>query len=100
MTIKPVSMGRPWRCSTRIAALHNKCFPSDQKLIIVHTADAHGGFPPSAAAPAVPLWRFIDLHTSWAAVSAGPFFLFRSSDDLSAHEFDTTPLASKPRVVR
>ena len=41
-----------------IAALHKKSFPPDQKTIITHTADAHGGFPPSAAAAAVPLWRF------------------------------------------
>ncbi|TRB05193.1 hypothetical protein EXN67_26090 [Rhizobium rhizogenes] len=41
-----------------IAALHNICFPSDRNLSIVLTADAHGGFPPSAAAAAVPLWRF------------------------------------------
>ncbi|AXO68557.1 hypothetical protein B0909_26655 (plasmid) [Rhizobium rhizogenes] len=46
------------RRSICIAALHNICFPSDRNLSIVLTADAHGGFPPSAAAAAVPLWRF------------------------------------------
>lgn len=65
------------------------CFPSGQKSSIVHTADAHGGFPPSSAAAAVPLWRFIDLHTSWAAVSAGPFFCLPSYPDRH-------PVACKP----
>ena len=70
-------------CSNCIAALHNKCFPSGQKVGIVHPVDAHGGFPPSAAASAVPLWRFFNLHTSWAAVSAGPFFLPACESGLS-----------------
>ncbi|WP_162109197.1 hypothetical protein [Sinorhizobium sp. CCBAU 05631] len=42
-----------------IAALHKKRFPNDQKTIIMHSVDAHGGFPPSSAATTVPLWRFI-----------------------------------------
>ncbi|RFZ86841.1 hypothetical protein D0Y60_15565 [Shinella sp. WSJ-2] len=41
----------------------------------MHSVDAHGGFPPSAAASAVPLWRFFDLHTSMGRGFAGPFFL-------------------------
>ena len=63
------------QCSIRMAALHNSWFCHDQKTGIVHSADAHGGLPPSAAAPAVPLWRLNDLHTLWAAVFRRPFFL-------------------------
>jgi hypothetical protein len=43
--------------------MHNNCFPIAQKKFITPIADAHGGFPPSSAAAAVPLWRFFDLHT-------------------------------------
>lgn len=67
-------------CGDRIAALHNKCFSNGQKSSILHTADAHGGFPPSAAAAAVPLWRFFDLHTSMGfGFFREPIFLLRPS---------------------
>ena len=38
--------------------------------------DAHGGLsPPSTAASAVPLWRFLTFTLQWAAVSQAHFFL-------------------------
>lgn len=58
-----------------MAALHNKCFPSGQKRGIVHPADAHGGFfPPSAAAAAVPLWRFFEPSHFMGRATRRPIF--------------------------
>ncbi|MQW16377.1 hypothetical protein GHK56_06790 [Sinorhizobium meliloti] len=61
--------------SNRIAALHKKSFAPDQKTIITHAADAHGGFPPSAAAAAVPLWRLNTFIPTGPELSRGPLFL-------------------------
>jgi len=49
---------------------------------MMHTVDAHGGFPPSSAATAVPLWRFIPSKLTGRGSSDGPFSfsLLRSSD--------------------
>jgi DNA-binding transcriptional ArsR family regulator len=60
-----------------MAVMHKYWLKAAQKSTISHIADAHGGlFPPSTAAPAVPLWRFFDLLTykgPW--FSGGPLFL-------------------------
>ncbi|ACP21610.1 hypothetical protein NGR_b01440 (plasmid) [Sinorhizobium fredii NGR234] len=39
----------------------------------MHTVDAHGGFPPSSAATAVPLWRFIPSNSRAAVFPAALF---------------------------
>lgn len=67
-------LGRDQR-GGRIAALHNKCFPIGQKSGIVHEVDAHDGRLPVPSQQLFPS-EVLDLHTSWAAVSAGPFFFF------------------------
>ena len=61
--------------SGRIAALHNKCFPTGQETGIVLAVDAHGGLsPPSAAASAVPLWRFKSPHFNGPRFRRSIFF--------------------------
>ncbi|WP_165913889.1 hypothetical protein [Sinorhizobium americanum] len=62
--------------------MHKKRFPNDQKTIMMHTVDAHGGFPPSSAATTVPLWRFIPSKLMGRGFSDGPFSfsLLRLSD--------------------
>ncbi|TKT66117.1 hypothetical protein FDR95_06420 [Rhizobiaceae bacterium LC148] len=49
----------PKACASRIAVVHKNVLFAAQKTTISHTADAHGGFPPSSTAAAVPLWRFL-----------------------------------------
>ncbi len=53
--------------------LHKKCFSIGQKMFIVPTADAYGGFLPVPLQQLFPSGGF-DLHISWAAVFRWPYF--------------------------
>ncbi|MBL0371941.1 hypothetical protein JJB09_07870 [Rhizobium sp. KVB221] len=69
--------------------IHTLC--DAQKTTILHSVDAHGGFPPSAAASAVPLWRFNYLHNYMGPVFSVALFFAqistsRSLPQASGHE--------------
>lgn len=67
------------RCSMCMAALHKKCFPSDQKSSIVLAADAHGGFSSQCRRTSCsPLEVLITFTLYGPRFSVGPFFLLRS----------------------
>jgi hypothetical protein len=57
-----------------MAALHNKRFAFGQKTGTMLSVDALGGFLPDPPHQLFPSGGSNTLHTSWAALSAGPFF--------------------------
>ncbi|MDS7597613.1 hypothetical protein [Agrobacterium tumefaciens] len=78
--------GNMQNCTERMPDLHKKELMAAQKSTISHSADAHGGFPPSSTASAVPLWRFLTFTLKRALdLSGGPLFLpaiiFRNSPE-------------------